>query len=93
MWQSLIIALLVSFAACYVIWTFMSMRARQRLLDALAARGVLVRAAARHRARLATPGCGNCSAAADHSTEPARAGTTSMQARNSRKAIKAGIKA
>ena len=62
MWQQLIIALLVSFAAGYVIWTFMSMRARQRLLDALAARGLWVKAAARHRARLATPGCGNCPA-------------------------------
>jgi hypothetical protein len=93
MWQPLIIALLVSVAAGYVIWTFMSMRARQRLLDVLAAHGMLVRAAARHRARLATPGCGNCPATADHSAGPARVGTTSMQARNPRKAIKADIKA
>jgi hypothetical protein len=66
MWQPLIVALLVSFAVGYVIWTFMSMRARQRLLDAFAARGMWVKAAAQHRARLATPGCGNCSAGTDH---------------------------
>jgi hypothetical protein len=63
MWQQFVIALLVLFAAGYVIWTFMSMHARQKLLDVLAARGMLVRAAAQHRARLAMPGCGNCSAA------------------------------
>ena len=66
MWQQLVIALLVVFAAGYVVWTFLSMTRRQRLLDALAAHGVLVRAAARHRARLSTPGCGNCAAAGEH---------------------------
>ena len=67
MWQQLIIALLVVSAAGYVVWTFLPMPRRQRLLDALAARGLLVRAAARPRARLATPGCGNCAAAGEHS--------------------------
>jgi hypothetical protein len=66
MWQQFIIALLVIGAAGYVAWTFLPMMRRQRLLDALAACGVLVRAAARHRARLATPGCGNCAAAGEH---------------------------
>jgi hypothetical protein len=66
MWQQLIIALLVVFAAGYVVWTFLPMTRRQRLLDALAAHGVLVRAAARHRARLAMPGCSNCAAAEGH---------------------------
>ena len=65
MWQQVVIALLVVFAAGYVVWTFLPMMRRQRLLDALAAHGVLVRAARRHRARLATPGCGNCSAAGE----------------------------
>ena len=66
MWQQLIIALLVIGAAGYVVWTFLPMMRRQRLLDALAACGVLAGAAARHRARLATPGCSNCAAADEH---------------------------
>ena len=66
MWQQLIIALLVVSAAGYVVWTFLPMPRRQRLLDALAARGLLARTAARHRARLATPGCSNCAAAGEH---------------------------
>ncbi len=66
MWQQLVIALLVVSAAGYVVWTFLPMMRRQRLLDALAAHGMLVRVAARHRARLATPGCGNCAAAGEH---------------------------
>lgn len=66
MWQQVVIALLVVSAAGYVVWTFLPMLRRQRLLDALAAHGVLVRAAAQHRARLATPGCGNCAAAGEH---------------------------
>ena len=41
MWQQLIIALLVIGAAGYVVWTFLPMMRRQRLLDALAACGVL----------------------------------------------------
>jgi hypothetical protein len=69
-WQQVIIALLVVSAAGYVVWTFLPMMRRQRLLDALAAKGVLLRAAARHRARLSTPGCGNCAAADDHSAKP-----------------------
>jgi hypothetical protein len=65
MWQQFIIALLVVLAAGYVAWTFLPMARRQRLLDALAARGLLVRAAASHRARLATPGCSNCAASGE----------------------------
>jgi len=64
--QQFIIAVLVLGAACYVVWTFMPMGRRQRLLDALAARGVATRAAAAHRRRLATPGCGNCAANAEN---------------------------
>jgi hypothetical protein len=67
--QQLIVALAVAVSAAYVIWTFSSLARRQRWLDALARRGVLARVAARHRARLATPGCGNCPAAGTH---PAR---------------------
>ena len=66
MWQQIIMALLVLSAGGYVVWTFLSMARRQRLLDALAGHGVLVQAAARHRARLATPGCSNCTAAEQH---------------------------
>jgi len=74
MWQQIIIALLVVLAAGYVVWTFLPMLPRQRLLDALAAHGVLVRAAARHRARLATPGCSNCAAAGEHAPKLAKGG-------------------
>jgi hypothetical protein len=77
--QQVIIALLVVFCAGYVLWTFLPMMRRQRLLDALAAHGVLVRAAARHRARLATPGCGNCAAAGEHA--PMRSHTASKGAK------------
>ena len=66
MLQQLIIAVLVLCAAGYVVWSFMTMGARQRLLDLLAARGLWVRAAAEHRKRLALPGCGNCAAAENH---------------------------
>jgi len=62
MLQHLIIAVLVLFAGGYVVWSFMPMQRRQWLLDGLAARGLAVRAATAHRKRLATPGCGNCSA-------------------------------
>jgi hypothetical protein len=72
MWQQIIIALLVVFAAGYVVWTFLPMMSRQRLLDALAAHGVLVRASVRHRARLATPGCSNCAAAGEHAPKIAK---------------------
>ena len=72
MLQQLLIALLVLFAAGYVAWSFMPMSRRQWLLDALAARGVAARAAAAHRKRLATPGCGNCAAAAEHEQSPRR---------------------
>jgi len=64
--QQLIVAICVLLAAGYVVWTLMPMPRRQRLLDALAAHGVAVRAAAAHRRRLATPGCGNCPGAAEH---------------------------
>ncbi len=66
MMQQVIIAVIVLTATCYVIWTFMTMSRRQRLLDWLAARGLARRAAARHRARLATPGCSNCAGAGEH---------------------------
>jgi hypothetical protein len=66
MLQQLIIAVLVLFAGGYVVWSFMPMQRRQWLLDILAARGLAVRAAATHRKRLATPGCGNCAAAGEH---------------------------
>ena len=66
MLQQLIIGVLVLLAAGYVVWSFMPMQRRQWLLDALAARGLAVRAAAEHRKRLATPGCGNCAAADEH---------------------------
>ena len=46
MWQQIIIALLVVFAAGYVVWTFLPMPHRQRLLDALAVHGVLAALAA-----------------------------------------------
>jgi hypothetical protein len=73
-WQQIVIALLVVSAAGYVVWTFLPMTRRQRLLDALAAHGVLVRAAAQHRARLATPGCGNCAAAGEHASKIGKGG-------------------
>jgi hypothetical protein len=76
MWQQVIIAALVAFAAGYVVWTFLPMMRRQRLLDALAAHGLLVRIAARHRARLATPGCSNCSAADTHAPSARRGAKT-----------------
>jgi hypothetical protein len=92
MWQQLIIAILVPAAAGYLAWSFLSMRWRQKLLDALASRGLLVQFASQHRARIALPGCSNCSAAGDDSAAPVRARQRSMQARNPRKAVKAGIK-
>jgi hypothetical protein len=69
--QRIIMAVVVLFAAGYVIWTFMPLHRRQRLLDLLATRGILVGAAARHRARLATPGCAHCSAATRTLQHPA----------------------
>jgi cytochrome c553 len=71
MWQQIIIALLVLGAVGYVAWAFMTMGARQRVLDALATRGLFAAAAARHRARLTLPGCGNC---AGHEAKPPAAG-------------------
>jgi hypothetical protein len=64
--QQLIVALAVAFSIAYMSWSFSPPARRQRWLDALAARGLLVRWAARHRARLATPGCGNCAASGTH---------------------------
>jgi hypothetical protein len=66
MLQGLIVAGLVALAALYAIWSFLPMGTRQRLLDALAGRGIAVRAAAAHRRRLTLPGCGNCAAAGEH---------------------------
>jgi len=64
--QQLFIALAVAAAIVYLVWAFSPLSRRQRWLDALAGHGLLVRAAERHRARLAVPGCGNCSAAGTH---------------------------
>lgn len=72
MLQQIIIALLVLLAVAYVVWSFMPMQRRQRLLDALAAHGIAARAAAAHRKRLATPGCGNCSAPGAHAPHERR---------------------
>lgn len=70
MLQQVIIALIVLAAAGYVVWTFMPMARRQWLLDVLAARGIAAGAAAAHRRRLSTPGCGNCAAAGEHGKPP-----------------------
>jgi hypothetical protein len=61
MLQWIVIVAAVLFAAGYVVWTFLPLRQRQALLDALAAHGLMKAAAARHRAQLATPGCSHCS--------------------------------
>ena len=66
MLQEAVIAVVVLFAAGYVVWTFMPAPRRQRLLDALAAHGLLQQRAARHRAHLASSGCSHCSAAGQH---------------------------
>lgn len=63
MWQQILMGLLVLAAGAYVVWTFLPMLSRQRLLDALAGKGLLVDLSRRHRARLSAPGCSNCSAA------------------------------
>ncbi|HWW21320.1 MAG TPA: hypothetical protein VNZ06_10980 [Steroidobacteraceae bacterium] len=62
MWQQLLIGLVVLAAAGYVTWSFLSMPTRQRVLDALAKRGLLIEVSRRHRARLSAPGCSNCAA-------------------------------
>lgn len=72
MLQQVIIAILVLCAAGYVAWSFMPMARRQQLLDLLAARGIGRSWAEAHRKRLATPGCGNCAAAAEHPKAPRR---------------------
>jgi len=64
--QQLIVALAVTVSAAYMVWSFSAPTRRQRWLDALAGHGLLVRMAARHRARLGAPGCGNCAAAGTH---------------------------
>ena len=61
MLQWIVMVAVVLFAAGYVIWTFLPLRQRQALLDALAAHGVMRVIAARHRAQMATPGCSHCS--------------------------------
>jgi hypothetical protein len=75
MLQWIVIIAAVLFAAGYVLWTFLPLRQRQALLDALAARGVLKGVAARHRAQMATPGCSHCSPTTRslHQTAPPRA--------------------
>jgi hypothetical protein len=70
--QQLAIALAVSIAAGYVLWSFLPMQRRQWLLELLAARGIAKRAAAAHRRRLATPGCGNCPATGEQARQPHR---------------------
>jgi len=70
--QECIIGVLVAAAGCYVLWSFMPMQRRQWLLDRLAAHGIAVRAAAAHRQRLVTPGCGNCAAAGEHGKGPSQ---------------------
>jgi len=64
--QQFVIALALILSASYLVWSFSPLARRQRWLDALASRGLLVHVAAKHRARLAAPGCGNCSAAGTH---------------------------
>jgi len=66
MLQQMIIAVAVLVAGFYMVWSFLPLLRRQWLLDLLARRGLLVRVAARHRARLSIPGCANCSAAEAH---------------------------
>jgi hypothetical protein len=66
------ITVTVALATDYVIWSFMSLRMRQRLLDARAARGMLAATAVRHRVRLAMPGCGSCAAADPQAREQVR---------------------
>lgn len=60
MLQQLIVALMVAFALGYVVWSFLTMHRRQRILDWLSAHGIARSAAAAHRARLAAPGCSHC---------------------------------
>jgi hypothetical protein len=62
MWQQMIIIVTVLCATGYVTWTFLSMDARQQLLDWLASRRLFVGLARRHRARMSAPGCSNCAA-------------------------------
>lgn len=64
--QWLIVMGLIAVAAGYVTWGFMTTPARQRLLDALARRGLLRAYAARHRARFTDSTCSRCSAAGTH---------------------------
>jgi hypothetical protein len=61
MLQWIVMVVVVLLACGYVVWTFLPLRQRQALLDALAARGLMKAAAARHRAQMATPGCSHCS--------------------------------
>jgi hypothetical protein len=68
MLQQMIVALVVPVALAYVVWSFLTMHRRQRVLDWLSARGIARAAAAAHRARLATPGCSNCAGGASEQT-------------------------
>ena len=65
MWQQLLIGVIVLAAASYVTWTFLPMRRRQRLLDALASRGLFTLRARAHRARMSAGACGHCSSAGE----------------------------
>jgi hypothetical protein len=65
--QTAVALVAVTVSLLYTVWSFMSVTRRQRVLDALARRGMLQQVAARHRAKLALPGgCGKCSAAGAH---------------------------
>ena len=84
LWQQAAIVLLVLLAAGYVLWTLLSLRYRQRLLDGLAARGIAAGWAERHRLRLASPGCGNC---------PAAGASLSAKSHHTGKPVKPAVKA
>ncbi len=71
MLQWIVMVAVVLSAAGYVVWTFLPLRQRQALLDALAGRGLMKAAAARHRAQMATPGCSHCSPEARTLHQPA----------------------
>jgi hypothetical protein len=68
MWQTALIAIAVTVATGYVIWSFLSLVRRQWLLDAFASHGLLTQWASRHRAKLALPGCAACTS--NHAPRP-----------------------
>ena len=58
--QWLLIALIVTSAALYVVWSLASLRLRQAMLDTLARAGLFREAAERHRDSMTSGGCSNC---------------------------------